>query len=88
MASLRSGIVAASWSGVSASVPFAQVGKRYSVRITLSPSRLARAICASREARRAVSSWPLAGSSVGQSAQKRTQRVRVSLKKRRLLAER
>jgi hypothetical protein len=27
-----------------------------------------------------ISSWPLAGSSVGQSAQKRTQRVRVSLK--------
>jgi hypothetical protein len=47
---------------------------------------LARAIWASSAARRAVSSWPAFGSSVGQSAQKRAQRVPVSLKKTRLLA--
>src|SRR3954462_502880 len=39
VAVLRSGIVAASCSGVSAAVPFAHVGKRYSVRMTFTPSR-------------------------------------------------
>src|SRR5919107_3769162 len=86
VAVLRSGIAAAGCSAVSAAVPFAQVGKRYRVRITFRPSRLARAIWASRAARRVVSSWPGFGSSVGQSAQKRAQRVRVSLKNSRLLA--